>query len=176
MVLIGLLEMEQSLWHIDARLYLECCNAPNQHTRNLMAHHFMAHNLSIDYQNSGPGDDGMVWSTWNVLELLEQCCKIMSWNFLHTQSAHTQLHGTPVDGTQLEHWSKQLEPRWWWFGVDYFKWSRASGTLLQDCILKGLTYPIGTQTTWWHTTWWHTTWALIHITRAEVTMVWLGLP
>jgi hypothetical protein len=57
----------------------------------------------------------------------------------------------------------------------YLKWSRASDIVVQDCILKLLTHPIDTHTTWWHTIWWHKNWALGHTTQAQVTMVWLGL-
>jgi hypothetical protein len=57
MVWLELLEMEQRLRHIVARLYLETSNATNYHTHNLMAH-----NLSIGSHNSSPSEDGVAWT------------------------------------------------------------------------------------------------------------------
>jgi hypothetical protein len=63
MVWLGLLEMEQSLWHIVARLYRETSNATNQHTHNLMVHNLISHNLSIGSHKTSLGDDGVACST-----------------------------------------------------------------------------------------------------------------
>jgi hypothetical protein len=54
MAWLELIEMEQRLRHIVARLYLETSNATNQQTHNLMAH-----NLSFGSHNSSLGDDGV---------------------------------------------------------------------------------------------------------------------
>jgi hypothetical protein len=58
MVSRGLLEMEYSLWHCVAILYLEISHASNHHTHNLMAH-----NLSIGSHNSNRGDNGLAWTS-----------------------------------------------------------------------------------------------------------------